>query len=605
MKHLSFTTKLILAFWFVLFLAFFLTALLLSRYVRQDVVDAATTRAVQALEFLDWGITRQNDFSSSQEFNDWITTAGSRITIRITYVRNGRVLADSQVPFAKLGQLDNHGTRPEIIQALREGHGTSQRFSKTLKTDLLYAAKRVYGTCGVPAGVLRVAIPLSEMQKKYADMMPHLLGLLAIAFCITSALGVFMSRRIGRSIRDFTRIARRIGNGEYHERLHLAPGKEFTPLAEAINTMAKQIETHIGTLEEKKGELEALFNGITAGVMILNQDGRIESWNHALESLYPDLGNCRGKIPLEATMQPEIQELAGTNRTNTTDNEKLEIQLRTHDHRTIHAVRMAFETPGRIRKIVIVLHDITELKHLERVRQDFMTNISHEIRTPVTCIKGYAETLLEQHNLPEETEKNFLLTILDNADHLSDMVERLLSLSKLDAQIETTLEPVALQDSLDEVLRTLMQRMDEKRIRLVNELPDEPVLVLATKTGLFEILVNLLDNAVQYGTEGMCIFVGAVRKNENVVLYVRDQGPGIPAAYRDRIFERFFRVENQRKGSKGHYGLGLAICRQIVTGFGGQIRLDYPSDNETGTVFYLTLRTVEAQQQTAVAQVQV
>ena len=579
-----------MAFWLVLLLAFFLTALLLSRYVSQDVTEAATTRALQALESLDWSISQRKSFESAKEFDDWLSEIGRRLQFRITYVDQGRVIADSQVPFASLDKLDNHGTRPEIIQALQQGRGTSQRFSKTLNKDLLYAAKNVAGTGGIPPGVLRVAIPLSVMQEKYAKIMPHLLGLLALAFCLTSGIGIIMSRRLGRSIRDFTRVAQRIGRGEYQERLHLAPGREFAPLAEAINTMSEQIQKHIHTLEEKKGELEALFNGITAGVMILNKVGRIESWNHALETLYPKLGNARAKTPLEATMQPELQELTDEIKNSSETSGKLETQLQTQHKKLLHAILMSFQTPRGVRKIVIVLHDITELKRLERVRQDFMANISHEIRTPVTSIKGYAETLLDQPNLPKETEEKFLRIILENADHMGNLVAKLLALSKLDAQIQNALEPVSIKDTLNAALRTLSQKLEAKRISVVDELSDEFPFVRATKAGLFEVLVNLLENAVNYGTDGMSIFVGANRKKDSVILYVKDQGPGIPEIYRERIFERFFRVESGRKGSKGHYGLGLAICRQIIAGFGGEIRLECPKEDGIGTIFYVSLQ---------------
>ncbi len=596
MKHTSFTTKLLVAFWGVLLLAFFLTALLLSRYVRQDISEAATTRALQALKSLDWSISQRDAFQSAKDFDDWLSEIGNRLQFRITYIDQGRVIADSQVPYASLGKLDDHATRPEIIQALAEGTGTSQRFSKTLNKYLLYAAMRVSGTQGIPSGVLRVAIPLSVMQDKYANIMPHLLGLLALAFCLTSGIGIFMSRRLGRSIRDFTHVAQRIGRGDYQDRLHLAPGREFTPLAEAINTMAEQIQKHIHSLEEKKGELEALFNGLTSGVMILNKVGRIESWNHALETFYPDMGNARGKTPLEATMQPELQELTDKMKSSSQTSGKLETQLQTQGKKLLHAILMFFQTPRGVRKIVIVLHDITELKRLERVRQDFMANISHEIRTPVTCIKGYAETLLDQPGLPKETEEKFLRTILENADHMGNLVAKLLALSKLDAQIQNALEPVSIQDTLDAALRTLSQTLEAREMTVIDEFSEEAVLVQATKAGLFEVLVNLLENAVNYGTDGMNIFVGATRKNGTVILYVKDQGPGIPEVYRERIFERFFRVESGRKGSKGHYGLGLAICRQIIAGFGGEIRIECPKDDAIGTIFYVTLQAANLEQ---------
>lgn len=248
----------------------------------------------------------------------------------------------------------------------------------------------------------------------------------------------------------------------------------------------------------------------------------------------------------------------------------------------LQAVLVPFRTPKGVRKIVIVFHDITEIKRLERVRQDFMVNITHEIKTPVTSIQGYSETLLDNPDIDPEHRRTFLRTIHDNARHMDEMVTRLLSLAKLDAEIKTEMEPVSLRQQLQLALRTLEQAARKKGVTIVDALPEEQLLVQATRSGLFEVLVNLLDNAVAYGPENNTVTVTAKETRDGVLLRVMDTGEAISSFYKERIFERFFRIDPAQKVQKGRYGLGLAICRQIVTGFGGTIWLDSPLDSESG-----------------------
>ncbi len=596
MRNLSLGVKLLGLFGLLLLLVFGVVTLYISRNVRSDFVQEATNRASDGLEAMRWLIEHKPTPHGERELQEWVTQIGKRLHFRVTYIHEGRVVADSEVPFEKLEGLDDHAGRPEVLQAREQGIGTSIRFSRTLGKELLYAAMPVEPTPGAPGGVLRLAIPISDIQARYQEFIPQAFLFMLAVFAVAGVLGLFIIRRMSASIQTFAHTAQQIGEGDYSKRIWSVPGKEFTPLMRAVNTMSVNIQSHIEGLQDAKGELEALFNGMSSGAMILGRDGLVESWNRALEELFPDMGDATGKTPLEVTMQPGLRKMAEAMRTSPEGTTRMDLQFDAPRRKVLHATLVPFRTPKGVRKIVILFHDITEIKRLERVRQDFMINITHEIRTPITSIHGYAETLLDNPDIKPVDRDRFLGIILENSRHMAEMVKKLLSLAKLDAESAPKLEPVSLREQLLMAVRTLSQPIETRGVRVLDELPETPLFVKATKVGLFEVLVNLLENAVTYGPEKGDITV-SIRTGEDkdVVLQITDQGEGIPGIFKDRIFERFFRIEEGRSMDKGRYGLGLAICRQLVTGFGGSIWLESPADpfKRTGTRFCVSLRPCE------------
>lgn len=592
MKTPSLFGKLLLVFGLLMLLAFSIVAFVFSRNLREDFVQEATERARHGLAAVHWIMEQHHGFADEGELDAWITGIGKRLHFRITYINDGRVMADSDVAFAGLAGLDDHGIRPEVQQALRDGFGTSIRDSRTVGKELLYAAMPVSGAGGMPGGVLRLAVPISDIEGRYQRMIPRVYTFMVLAFCVAGLLAGLFIRRMSASIQALSRTAQQIGEGDYARRIASVPGREFAPLMLAVNSMAGNIQEHITRLEDAKGELEALFNGMASGVMILGSDSRIESWNKPLAEMFPDMGDARGQTPLEVTMQPELRKLVEAMRTSPEGTSRMSSQFATRERKVLQAVLVPFRTPKGVRKIVIVFHDITEIKRLERVRQDFMVNITHEIRTPVTSIQGYAETLLDNPGIDPGQRHSFLQTIHDNARHMSEMVTRLLSLARLDAETRNEMESVPLREQLLQAMRTLEQEAGEKGVEIVDALPPAPLFVQATKAGLFELLVNLLENAVAYGPANSTVTVAAEAAQDAVLLRVTDQGEAIPGFYKERIFERFFRIDPAQKVEKGRYGLGLAICRQIVTSFGGSIWLESPLDSGTGTgnVFCVSLK---------------
>jgi two-component system, OmpR family, phosphate regulon sensor histidine kinase PhoR len=297
--------------------------------------------------------------------------------------------------------------------------------------------------------------------------------------------------------------------------------------------------------------------------------------------------SCEGHRPMEVFLNPEIQKacdevLAG----------KDHIQMKAAiDAETVYEVNVVRILSGGA---VAVFHDISGLVHLEKVRQDFVANVSHELRTPLTSIKGYAETLLDPKMRSDETMEAFLGTILKNANQMTNIVNDLLELTKLQSRDRPALTLTETNASAcfaaaEETCRIISK---EKHIRLVNQLP-ETIPVIAEENALVLVFRNLLDNAIRYSDAGTTITAGAAETDGMATFTVQDEGPGIPLRHQKRIFERFYRIDKERSRASGGTGLGLAICRHAVNAMGGDIRVESPPPGKTrGSVFYVSLKKV-------------
>jgi two-component system phosphate regulon sensor histidine kinase PhoR len=246
-----------------------------------------------------------------------------------------------------------------------------------------------------------------------------------------------------------------------------------------------------------------------------------------------------------------------------------------------------------VRKVILVFLDVTESRRLDKVRRDFVANVSHELKTPITSVKGYSETILDSFPEAPEQLRSFVGVILKNADHMAHMVRDLLSLARLEHDgAAREVRPVAPAAVLRQCTETLAQALADKKMTLANRVERDHPAVLADEEGLKEVFTNLLENAVKYGPEGSEVAVEARRDGEWVIFSVTDQGPGIPAKSRERIFERFYRIGSHTCDKSGSSGLGLAICRNVVRGYGGRIWVESPADavRQNGSAFRFTVR---------------
>ncbi|HOI96053.1 MAG TPA: ATP-binding protein [Syntrophobacter fumaroxidans] len=596
-RNYTWRTRVLLSFWMVLLLALLLPPWYYFRILTRETMDETTKAAIQQLGLARWFLDREKEIGTVEDLQDRIVEIGGQLGLRLTYVaEGGRVIADSVVPRADIPNMDNHAGRPEIIEARDREVAVVTRFSRTTQTELLHVARTVEGRGTIPPGVLRLATPLSKIREPLDRLKDSLLLFLALVSIATAGLSYFLVRRLNEPLRAMIHTAEAIATKDYRTRIHSSPGQEFYPLTQSINRMAESIENHVRTITEQKQQLEAVFDAMQEGVMVLDTQGKIRTTNRSFSGLVPGDSAVAGRRPLEVIVNVELQESCDRIMASTSDSEgapfSLQITLgqeRTYD---VNIVGIADSQTGA--GAVVVFHDISELKRLEKVRQDFVANVSHELRTPLTSIKGYTETLLAEDRVDPHMLSSFLQIVLKNTNHVVKIVEDLLQLARLEAQQKPpNAVPVNAANALTAAWKACAHQAESKRVRLESTLPEGGVWVCADFDQLVQVFRNLLENAIRYSPEGEAVTVSHEARREKVTLMVRDEGPGIPGAHQQRIFERFYRVEKHRSDNWGSTGLGLAICRHILRNFGGRIRVQSPNTGgTTGTAFLFTLPAV-------------
>ena len=340
---------------------------------------------------------------------------------------------------------------------------------------------------------------------------------------------------------------------------------------------------------------EVLFNSMTDGLLLLNESGRIQLANRAFTNLFGVTVDVRNRTVLEALRMHELAEIAGSLSAEKPALEH-ELKLSGLDERWLHVNGAAiFNGNGRRHGTILLFHDLTRLKQLENARQEFVANVSHELRTPLSLIKGYVETLLDGARENPDVAVKFLQTIDRNAERLKLLIEDLLTISELESgRVRLNLQSVRLKTVVQNVFEDFKSRAAAKGVKLIDETPD--LTVRADMDRLDQVLSNLVDNAIKYGRAKGTVVVGAALSNgSEVEVFVRDDGPGIPAEALERVFERFFRVDKARSREQGGTGLGLSIVKHIVQGHGGRVWAK--SESGAGTCFFFTLsRDADAQQ---------
>jgi two-component system phosphate regulon sensor histidine kinase PhoR len=336
------------------------------------------------------------------------------------------------------------------------------------------------------------------------------------------------------------------------------------------------------------GLREALFNSMVEGVLLLDGAGRIELVNQSFQRLFGVTSDIRGRTILEALRMPELTEVV-KNLPEQRAVHGFELELPGIEERWVQLNAAAIlDRDGTYQGTILVFHDLTRLKQLENTRQEFVANVSHELRTPLSLIKGFVETLLDGAKNDPELGTRFLKTIEKHTDRLTYLIEDLLTISRLESgQIVMNLQAVSLCEHVERVREDLQSRAQEKQVAVENEIPTA-LSAQADADRLHQVLFNLVENAIKYGRQSGRVTVGAKSTGEGKVqVWVQDDGPGIPAEAKDRVFERFYRVDRARSRESGGTGLGLAIVKHIVQAHGGEVWVK--SDLGAGSTFFFTL----------------
>jgi two-component system phosphate regulon sensor histidine kinase PhoR len=509
-----------------------------------------------------------------------MAASGARVTV---IAESGEVLADSE---ADPRTMENHANRPEIREAYASGEGRSIRHSVTLDKDLLYLAERQEMPGGPPV-VLRFALPVAAVDELLGQFRRQLAAASLVLLVVTGAAALVVSRYLSRRVERLKDFSRRVADGDFQPIAADRTGDALEALAQSLNDTAARLGSTIRTLKDERNLSAAILASMVEGVAVINAAERLVFANPAFaEILDLDVPPKPGSGLLEVVRQTQLIE-AIRHVLHGEPTVHAEIVTGTvkqrHFASTVTAVR-AEEAIGA----VAVLHDITDLRRLERVRQDFVANVSHELKTPLTAIQGFAETLLGGAVDDKENRRHFLEIILDHAQRLARLTDDLLELSQIEAErLELEIRPLRVVDLVESCLETARVVAAEKNIQIGFEAPRALPEIAADRRRIAEVLQNLLDNAVQYTQPGGRITVKAEAANDAVVLTVADTGIGIPKADQARIFERFYRVDRARSRVGGGTGLGLAIAKHLVEAHGGRMWVE--SEVGRGSQFHFAV----------------
>lgn len=526
--------------------------------------------------------------AGSPTLREWVAkmaASGARVTV---ITAEGQVLADSQ---SDPQTMENHAGRPEIREAFARGQGQSIRHSVTINRDLLYFAARLPVSGAAPV-VLRFALPLQTVDQEMLEFRRRLWLASLVMLLVTGVASLLISRSLSSRVERLRLFSRRVAEGDFQSLDADRSGDALEALAVSMNETAARLDRTIRTLTEERNLSAAILASMVEGVAVVNSTERLLFANQGFaEILELDAPPQSGSALVEVVRQTELLEAV---REVLKGKPRVEAEIVTGTLRqrffavTVASVRAA-DTSGA----VIVLHDITDLRKLERVRRDFVANVSHEFKTPLTAIQGFAETLLAGALDDPQNRVRFLEIILEHSRRLARLTDDLLKLSKMDAdRLDLEVRRISVTPFVQSCVETSQRLAAEKDLRISVNLQDSVPDIAADRRRLAEVLQNLLDNAIQYTPSGGQIMVSTSANGDEVTFTVSDTGIGIPQVDQPRIFERFYRVDVARSREVGGTGLGLSIAKHLVEAHGGRIWVD--SEVGRGSQFHFTVPLFES-----------
>lgn len=536
-------------------------------------------------------IVRQATASEVQAF---AARAARPTEARVTVILpDGRVAGDSEVALADLRGVENHAGRPEVRAALAGRIGTDVRRSATINAPLLYVAMPIEDG-GRVIGALRLALPLAVVTASYATLHGVMLAGGLIAIAVAFGIGIFVSGRVVRPVIEMQSIARQMSAGDFAVHAPVRSPDEIGALGRALNVMASRLRNKIRDLEQEQAKATAILDGMVEGVIAVDGHSAILFMNERARAMFA-LGPAPavGKPFLEIIRNADLHEVLRAARASDGLTSR-ELTLSTPVERRMQVNAVALRQGSGGAGVVMVLHDVTELRRLEQVRTEFVANVSHELRTPLTAIQGSLETLLGGALEDPEHGRRFLEIVFRHTERLGRLLNDLTDLSNIElGKVTLRLEPTRLADVVESVLGIIRPKAEAGKVALHQELPPDLPAVSADHDRLSQILINLVDNAVKYTPGGGRVTVRAWTKAPTVVtVAVADTGVGIPRADLPRVTERFYRVDKARSRELGGTGLGLAIVKHLVLAHGGELAIE--SEPGQGTVVTFTLPAAPA-----------
>jgi two-component system, OmpR family, phosphate regulon sensor histidine kinase PhoR len=557
-----------------------LFATTMRRQTDQRIEETLTAEARLAADLL----SRAGPIATVPELDDEADRLGALIGGRVTFIAaDGRVVGDSAETLDGIAAMENHADRPEVVAARAAGIGRARRYSATLKIDMLYVAAVVHH----PAiAFVRVALPLTDVGHQLQAVLTATLTALGLALVGGGAIAWLLSARIGGRVRLIARVAERYRRGDLTPSQLGFGDDELGVVARALDDSVQEVGRRLSEQVRDRGRMEAILAGMIEGVIVVDPQARLQLVNDAARHMLKIDEVGIGRAYVETIRLPAIAELVASVLFGNTRN-AVQFSPPRDPARTIMA-SAAPAAGGPEHGVILVLHDITELRRADQIRRDFVANVSHELRTPLTAIRGYVEALLDGDASPED-QRRFLDVIARHTRRMERLVKDLLRLARLDAgQEPLELAACDTQKLASGVVADMSSAADERGQHIELTVAPGAERVRADPAKLHDALRNLVANAVAYAPEHSTIRIDALPMDGRVALRVSDEGPGIPDEDLARVFERFYRVDKSRARDPGGTGLGLAIVKHLVELHGGQVRVE--NRPAGGAVFTILLQ---------------
>lgn len=510
------------------------------------------------------------------------------INARVTFIdKFGNVIGDSDIDYRN---LDNHNNRPEVKDALKGNIGKNKRYSSTLKKDLLYVAIP-YKRKDSILSVIRLAIPIDDIRLLNKKLLNYIVVSIITGLAVALMIGYRFVKTFTEPIKELTKATKKILRGNYGEKVFVNSNDEIGILADNFNIMSEKLQLTISEIEEKNSKTRAILTSMINGVIALDNNKKIVFVNPVIESL---LGvneiDLKSKdifrLINDYNLDRKIENLFDSNRL-----EKIEIEIFMPNYKIVNVYSNSIYLNKDInRKIgtVLIFEDITEIRKFENMRRDFVANVSHELKTPLTSIRGFIETL-RNGAIEVKGLRNKFLEIIDiEAERLYNLIEDILVLSEIESKGNmTSKEKIIISHEIKNTLSIMNEIAKKKNVLIKKDIDKNLPILYGNKTWFKQMLINLIDNAIKYNKENGKVLVKVTTNKNEVIIKVIDTGIGISEEHLSRLFERFYRVEKARTRQVEGTGLGLAIVKHIVMIFNGNIEVD--SKVNKGTEFTITL----------------
>ena len=529
-----------------------------------------------------------NNLEDTELLASYAEKASESTKLRVTIIKeDGTVVSDSHNNFA---DMNNHADRPEIIKAIKEGRGSSVRTSTTMAHEMMYAAVRV-NFADDTAGTIRLARSLEDIETRINGITRTtlLIGIIALALAVW--ISFLVAGKVSEIIKQIKVTSRYYASGDFSEKLMISKPEEIAEIADDLNAMGEQLKDRIETIEGQKNELQLILDSMTEPVIFTDHNLHLVRVNGAAEKLFGISEEAdKGKSLIEIFMNSEFNNFAESLiKDGVSREEDITLNLPKAVQLEMHGTVLFDNNREDVIALLLVMHDITKTKQLEKMRKDFVANVSHELKTPITMIKGYVETLLDSPDKDQLKTKEFLKIIERHSLRVEAIINDLLFLSGLEKNDSDNLEleNIPAIDLITSAVAGCEAHAEEKNIKFSISCADDITMNVYPMLAE-QAVINLIDNAIKYSNNGTVIKIKAgTSEDGKTCLSVKDQGCGIAVEQQARIFERFYRVDKARSRDSGGTGLGLSIVKHIALTHNGSI--DLKSTPGKGSEFTLCI----------------